>query len=149
MAGSRVSIDPGPDGIVEVATTDIARGVSSGVYESFVNLPDERYPFFEIIPAAASVELVFASNYDENGTRHVLASLTPPWLAGIVVGNEPGEYPPNALDDLAGNNFQILAGALCAAASQSALAMSRATAGFSLTDAFAAQLADIVPAVVE
>ena len=36
--------------------------------------------------------------------------------AGVVVGYQPGEYQPHALDDLDGNNFQILANAILYAA---------------------------------
>ena len=34
----------------------------------------------------------------------------------MVVAYQPGEYQPNAVDDLAGNNFQILANAIYFAA---------------------------------
>jgi len=37
-------------------------------------------------------------------------------LKPVVVDYQPGEYQPNALDDLAGNNFQILANAIVFAA---------------------------------
>jgi hypothetical protein len=63
------------------------------------------------------VELLFASNYVDNGSTHVLGFThrRPAW-SGVVVAYQPAEYQPNALDDLAGNNFQILANAIYYAA---------------------------------
>jgi hypothetical protein len=102
-----------------IAYDDLARGVPAGTYPAFNNLPDERYPFFEINPSAGAFELLFASDYADNGTRHLLGftQRRAEW-SGVVVGYQPGEYQPNALDDLAGNNFQILANAIVYAAGQ-------------------------------
>jgi len=96
-----------------VAYEDAVRGVPADDYPYFKNTPDERYPTFEINAGAGDVELLFASDYDEGGTTHVLGFThhRPAW-AGIVVAYQPGEYQPNALDDLDGNNFQILANAI-------------------------------------
>jgi hypothetical protein len=99
---------------------DVARGVPASTYDFFNNVPDERYVNFEINPGAGTIEVLFASNYDQNGTTHLLGFThqRPAW-AGIVVAYQPGEYQPNALDDLDGNNFQILANAIVYAAGQS------------------------------
>ncbi len=92
---------------------DPLRGVPAGTYDLFNNTPDERYLDFEINPTAGDVTLLFASNYDQSGTTHLLGLLheRPAW-EGVVVVYQPGEYQPNALDDLDGNNFQILANAI-------------------------------------
>ncbi|MGH9867954.1 MAG: hypothetical protein ACREAA_07315 [Candidatus Polarisedimenticolia bacterium] len=97
-----------------VAYADAARGVAPGTYPAFNNTPDERYPFFEFnVSAAGNVETLFGSNYNSNGTTHLLGFVhrRPQW-SGRVVGYQPGEYQPNALDDVDGNNFQILANAI-------------------------------------
>jgi len=103
-----------------LAYADPARGVAAGSYDFFNNLPDERYLEFEINPGAGEIEVLFASDYDQNGTTHLLGFThrRPSW-AGVVVAYQPGEYQPNALDDLDGNNFQILANAIVYAAGQS------------------------------
>ena len=99
--------------------SDPARGVSAGTYDLFSNIPDERYPQFEINPSADDLEVLFASDYAQNGTTHLLGFThrRSGWL-GVVVAYQPGEYQPNALDDLDGNNFQILANAIVYAAGQ-------------------------------
>jgi len=99
------------------AYSDVPRGVPAGAYGFFNNTPDERYVNFEINAGAGDVELLFASNYNENGTAHVLGFThrRPAW-AGVVVAYQPGEYQPHALDDRDGNNFQILANAILYAA---------------------------------
>lgn len=112
------------NGVSYTGTTayeDAAFGVPPGVYDSFQNLPDERYPQFSVNPGAGSLEILFASDYDDNGTQHLLGFThrRPEW-AGVLVAYQPGEYQPNALDDLSGNNFQILANAIVYAAGQSA-----------------------------
>ena len=92
---------------------DVARSVALANYPSFNNTPDERYPNFQLLAPSAEIELLFGSNYNEGGTTHVLGFVhrRPEW-SGVVVAYQPGEYQPNALDDLAGNNFQILANAI-------------------------------------
>jgi hypothetical protein len=99
------------------AYSDPGRGVPADTYSFFQNVPDERYINFEINPGAGDFEVLFASNYNENGTTHLLGFThrRPEW-AGVVVGYQPGEYQPNALDDPDGNNFQILANAIVYAA---------------------------------
>jgi len=49
----------------------------------------------------------------ENGASHLqgFTHRQPAWQ-GAGVGYQPGEYPPNAVDDLAGNNFPVLANAI-------------------------------------
>lgn len=100
-----------------VAYADAPRGVPAGSYDLFNNTPDERYATFEINPTAGSFTVLFASDYVENGTTHILGfeHRRPEW-AGVVVGYQPGEYQPHALDDLDGNNFQILTNAIVYAA---------------------------------
>lgn len=100
---------------------DVALGVPLANYDSFQNVPDERYPQFVVNPTAGEFEVLFASDYDQNGTQHLLGFThrRPEW-AGVVVGYQPGEYQPNALDDLSGNNFQVLANAIVYASGQAA-----------------------------
>lgn len=100
-----------------VVYADVPRGVLSATYSFFNNTPDERYPNFVINPTAGDVEILFASNYSDAGTTHVLGFThrRPAWL-GVVVAYQPAEYQPNALDDLDGNNFQVLANAIVYAA---------------------------------
>lgn len=92
-----------------VAYSDVARGVPADTYRFFNNTPDERYSTMEIDPQAGSVQVILGSDYDQNGTSHILAWIhdRPGW-AGRVIGYQPGEYQPNALDDRDGNNFQLL-----------------------------------------
>jgi len=99
------------------AYADVPRGVPPGTYGFFNNVPDERYVQFEINPTAGDIEILFASDYVENGSTHVLGFThrRPGW-AGVVVAYQPAEYQPNALDDLDGANFQILANAILYAA---------------------------------
>lgn len=96
-----------------VAYSDIPRGVPASTYDYFNNTPDERYPNFQLNPTSGDIDMLFASNYNEAGTTHVLGFThrRPEW-AGVVVAYQPAEYQPNALDDLGGNNFQILANAI-------------------------------------
>lgn len=96
---------------------DPARSVPLATYPFFNNTPDERYVDFELNGTAGEVTVLFGSDYDQDGTMHLLGFThrRPGW-AGIVVAYQPGEYQPNALDDLDGNNFQILANAIYFAA---------------------------------
>ena len=100
-----------------VAYADPARGVAPDSYGFFNNTPDERYLSFDINPTAGTVTVLFASDYDQSGTTHLLGfeHRRPEW-AGTVIAYQPGEYQPNALDDLDGNGFQILANAIVYAA---------------------------------
>jgi len=100
-----------------VAYSDLGRGVPAATYDMFTNVPDERYIEFELNPGAGTIEMLFGSDYVENGSTHILGFThhRPAW-AGIVVAYQPGEYQPNAVDDLDGNNFQILANAIIYAA---------------------------------
>jgi len=100
-----------------VAYSDVPRGIAADTYAFFNNTPDERYPSYQINGTAGDIEMLFASNYNEGATTHVLGFThrRPEW-AGVVVAYQPGEYQPNALDDTDGNNFQILANALFYAA---------------------------------
>jgi hypothetical protein len=102
-----------------VAYADVGRGIPAGTYPVFNNTPDERYLSFEVNPGAGQITQLFGSDYNESGTTHMLGFThrRPGW-AGIVVVYQPGEYQPNAVDDLQGNNFQILANASYFAANQ-------------------------------
>lgn len=99
------------------AYADAARGVPASSYPHFNNTPDERYPVFNYNAGAALTATLFGSDYIDAGATHLLGFThrRPSW-SGIVVGYQPGEYQPNALDDLDGNNFQILANAILYAA---------------------------------
>ena len=96
--------------------SDVPRGVPLATYPSFNNTPDERYPVYNINPSAGFFRLLFASDYSDAGTTHLLGFIhkRATWL-GRVVGYQPAEYQPNALD-VAGPNFQILANAIVHAA---------------------------------
>lgn len=102
-----------------VAYSDVPRGVPAATYSFFNNTPDERYPNFQLNPTAGTIQMLFASNYVEGGSTHVLGFThrRPEW-AGVVVAYQPAEYQPNALDDKDGNNFQILANAIVYAGSR-------------------------------
>ena len=96
-----------------VSYADPARGVPSASYPYFNNTPDERYPVFNYNPSASLTTTLFGSNYVDVGTTHLLGFThrRPEW-SGSVVGYQPAEYQPHALDDLDGNHFQILANAI-------------------------------------
>lgn len=100
------------------AYADPQSGVPAGDYPGFNNTPDERYPALALLSEPGeSRTLLFASNYATNGSTHVLGyALERPGWAGRVVFYQSAEYQPQALDDLDGNNFQILANALVYAA---------------------------------
>lgn len=92
---------------------DLSFGVPNSTYGYFDNIPDERYPQLNINANADSIQLLFASNYNQNGTQHILGFIhrRASW-EGLAIFYQPGEYQPNALNDLSGNNFQILANIL-------------------------------------
>jgi len=86
-------------------------GVPAGTYPYFVNIPDELYSDTLLLEEAGEVRTpLFAS--DSQGKRLLGYALTRPGWKGRVVAYQPGEYQPNALDDRAGPNFQILVNAL-------------------------------------
>lgn len=89
-----------------------ALGVPMGDYPAFVNTPDERYPglYYET-QAGEERTTLFVSDYG-NGSEILGYDLWRPDWAGHVVMYQPGEYQPAALDDLEGNNFQVLANAI-------------------------------------
>jgi len=98
---------------------DAARGIALANYPAFNNTPDERYPNLATFPGASGIEVLFESDYAELGNTHLLGFThrEPGWL-GVVVAYQPGEYQPNALDDLSGNGFQILANSILYASGQ-------------------------------
>ena len=92
---------------------DAANGVPSATYPYFQNFNDERYPAFTRTAALTEWRALFASNYVNNGTQHVLGFVrTKSDWVGSLVAYQPGEYQPNILDDLAGPNFQVISNAL-------------------------------------
>lgn len=94
-----------------VAYADAAFGVPNASYPFFNNTPDERYPSLVLLPSPGTVRPLFASNYADNGTTHILGyeQRRSTW-SGVVIVYQPGEYQPNALGP--GNNFQILLNAI-------------------------------------
>lgn len=91
--------------------------VPADVYVAFNNTPDERYPTFATNPDAGDFNVLLASDYNQSGDEHLIGFThrQPTW-EGLVVGYQPGEYQPNALNDLDGANFQIFANAILWAA---------------------------------
>ncbi|HET9932710.1 MAG TPA: hypothetical protein VFQ35_18530 [Polyangiaceae bacterium] len=95
----------------EKTTLSAFAGVNAGTYDSFVNVPDERYPQTTLSDVAGATRTVlFASN--SGGNRVLSFALSRPTWKGRVVTYQPGEYQPNALDNRRGSNFQILANAI-------------------------------------
>ena len=106
----------GVDYTSSVPYADPARGVPAGTYPLFNNTPDERYLVFDLSPQASELEVLFGSDYVQNGSTHLLGfSHTRPDWHGVVVAYQPGEYQPNAFD-VNGPNFQVLANAIVWAA---------------------------------
>lgn len=93
-------------------------GVPSGIYPSFFEAPDERYPVTDLLPAAGEQRTLLFVSGDAVTVRPLGYTLVRPGWAGRVVAYQPGEYQPNALDDPNGNGFQILANAIVFAARQ-------------------------------
>ena len=89
-------------------------GVGEGDYPFFTNVPDERYDQTQMIEQGGEDRtIVFTSAGAGGGMARVLGyDLHRPSWAGHVFFYQPGEYQPAALDDLDGNNFQILANAI-------------------------------------
>jgi len=85
--------------------------VPSGTFSYFDNVPDERYPSLTFLEEAGETRtLLFAT--DSGGVRPLGYALERPSWQGRVVGYQPGEYQPNALDDLEGPNVQVLVNAV-------------------------------------
>ena len=93
-------------------------GVAAGEYPFFNNTPDEHYESFTLLTEGGeSRTILFASAGADGSAARVLGyDLHRAGWGGHVVYYQPGEYQPNALDDLSGNNFQILANAIVYAA---------------------------------
>lgn len=86
-------------------------GIAAADYPAFNNTPDERYPNTRpLTEAGESRTMLFASDYAAD--QMLGYDLHRPAWSGHVVFYQPGEYQPNALDDVDGNNFQILANAI-------------------------------------
>ena len=85
--------------------------VPTGTFSYFDNVPDERYPNVTFLEEAGETRtLLFAT--DSGGVRPLGYALERPSWQGRVVGYQPGEYQPNALDDLQGPNLQVLVNAV-------------------------------------
>lgn len=91
-----------------ISYEDAVHGVPLGTYPFFNNTPDERYPTFDLLPAAGDIEVLFGSDYGAG--EHLLgyAETRDEWTGAVVV-YQPGEYQPNALS---GNNLQVLLNAI-------------------------------------
>ena len=89
-------------------------GVVAGEYPFFTNVPDERYDAISLaVQQGESRTILFASADAAGAGARVLGyDLHRPGWTGHVVFYQPGEYQPNALDDLDGENFQVLANAI-------------------------------------
>lgn len=89
-------------------------GVAAGEYPFFNNTPDERYDSTTLLTEGGeSRTILFASAQGDGSAARVLGyDLHRPGWGGHVVFYQPGEYQPQALGDLDGNNFQILANAI-------------------------------------
>jgi MYXO-CTERM domain-containing protein len=99
------------------AFADAGFGIPMMEYGVFNNTPDERYPGVQFITEPGeSREILFASDY--SGAQILGYDLHRPDWGGHVVFYQPGEFQPNALDDVDGNNFQIFANAIWWAATQ-------------------------------
>jgi hypothetical protein len=86
-------------------------GIPMAEYPFFNNTPDERYPGVQFIPATGEERtILFTSDYA--GAQVLGYDLHRPDWGGHVVFYQSGEYQPNALDALDGNNFQVLANAI-------------------------------------
>lgn len=86
-------------------------GIAAADYPAFNNTPDERYPNTRpLVEDGEDRTMLFASDYAAD--QMLGYDLHRPGWSGHVVFYQPGEYQPNALDDLDGNNFQILANAI-------------------------------------
>lgn len=87
-------------------------GVVAANYPYFNNTPDERYPQMDFNTAntGCDIDVLFESNYADNGNQHLLAytKQCADWTSKVFV-YQPGEYQPNATT---GNNFQILLNAI-------------------------------------
>ncbi len=100
------------------AFADGGFGIPMAEYPVFNNTPDERYPGLQfIVEPGEARTILFTSDY--SGAQVLGYDLHRLDWAGHVVLYQPGEYQPNALDDLDGNNFQILANAIYWVASTS------------------------------
>lgn len=112
VAPGHFIVSNGLDYAQTLAYADAGFGVAAGQYGYFNNTPDERYPQLQLLPGSGVRTPLFASDYSDNGSNHVLGyTLRRPDWAGVAVVYQPGEYEPHALG--AGNpNFQILLNAL-------------------------------------
>jgi hypothetical protein len=93
-------------------------GVDAGEYPFFTNVPDERYDAISLVVRQGETRTILFASADAAGAgaRVLGYDLHRPGWTGHVVFYQPGEYQPLALDDLDGDNFQILANAVLYAA---------------------------------
>lgn len=85
--------------------------VPSGTFPYFDNIPDERYPSLSFLEEDGENRTVLFST-SSGGVRPLGYALERPGWQGRVVAYQPGEYQPNALDDLEGPNLQVLVNAI-------------------------------------
>ncbi len=85
--------------------------VNAGAYPAFTNVPDELYEITRLheVAGESRTPLLVSDSGDARLLGYVLQRNG--W-SGRVVAYQPGEYQPNALDNRAGPNFQILVNAL-------------------------------------
>lgn len=79
----------------------------AGAYSWFLNLPDELYPEMNLLEEDGETRTTLFAT-DSGEVRTLGYELLRPGWQGRVLVYQPGEYQPNALDDLSGPNFQIL-----------------------------------------
>ncbi|MEM9460001.1 MAG: MYXO-CTERM sorting domain-containing protein [Myxococcota bacterium] len=93
-------------------------GVAAGSYPFFNNTPDERYDAITLLEQEGEDRTILFTSAELSGAapRVLGYDLHRPGWGGHVVFYQPGEHQPQALDDLDGNNFQILANAILYAA---------------------------------
>lgn len=93
-------------------------GVDAGDYPFFTNVPDERYDAISLLVRQGESRTILFASADSTGAGARVLGYDlhrADWM-GHVVFYQPGEYQPHALDDLDGDNFQILANAVLYAA---------------------------------
>ena len=69
-----------------VAYSSPLHSVPAGDYGFFNNTPDERYPRFDMEALPGDVEMLFASDYSDSGSEHVLGFThrRPAWGGEVV-----------------------------------------------------------------
>jgi len=105
-----LKFDVPPDAVVEIATDDIASATA------LLSVPIGSTQAYDVVVFVAHR---IPSGPDGATDQATFVFALEAFLVagrGVVMGYQPGEYQPQALDGLAGNNFQILANAILYAA---------------------------------